>query len=63
MRTNVVIDDHLIERAMAAGGYPTKRAAIEEGLRLLVRFDAQRRLQELRGKVGWVGDLDEMRRD
>ena len=33
MRTNIVIDDDLMEAAMKAGGFKTKRDAVEEGLR------------------------------
>ena len=36
MRTNVVIDDKLMSRAMRTSGCRTKRSAIESGLRLLV---------------------------
>jgi Arc/MetJ family transcription regulator len=42
MRTNIDIDDGLMAEAMRRGGYPTKRAAVEEGLRLLVRLARQR---------------------
>ena len=63
MRTNVVIDDGLMARALRSGGYRTKRSAIEEGLRLLVHVNSQRKLRRLRGKVRWEGDLDAMRRD
>lgn len=61
MRTNIEIDDELMALAMTAAGLPTKRATVEEGLRLLVRVGRQSRaLAELKG-VGWEGDLDEMR--
>lgn len=63
MRTNVVIDDALMERALKAGGYRTKRSAIEEGLRLVVQLHSQKRLRKLRGKVTWEGDLEAMRKD
>ena len=63
MRTNVVLDDDLIARAVESGGYRTKKSAIEAGLRLLVQVNAQRGLLRLRGKVRWEGNLDEMRRD
>jgi Arc/MetJ family transcription regulator len=44
-------------------GLPTKRAVVEEGLRLMVRFRKQARaLKSLKG-LGWEGDLDEMRQD
>lgn len=61
-RTNVVIDDALIRKAMKATGLHTKRAVIEEGLRTLVRLQSQTRIRRLRGKVRWEGDLTEMRR-
>lgn len=61
MRTNIEIDDELLARAMAAAGLSTKRATVEEGLRLLVRVREQAKaLGELEG-LGWEGDLDEMR--
>ena len=63
MRTNVVIDDRLMSRAVKSGSYRTKKAAIEDGLRLLVQVSSQRRLRALKGKIAWAGDLDEMRRD
>lgn len=61
MRTNIEIDDDLLSRAMDATGLSTKRAAVEEGLRLLVRVRGQAKaLAKLDGQ-GWEGDLDEMR--
>jgi len=61
MRTNIEIDDELLSQAMAAAGLSTKRATVEEGLRLLVRLRNQAKaLAELKG-MGWEGDLDEMR--
>jgi Arc/MetJ family transcription regulator len=61
MRTNIEINDKLLSQAMAAAGLSTKRATVEEGLRLLVRVREQARaLAKLRG-LGWEGDLDEMR--
>jgi len=63
MRTNVVIDDELMDRARRLGRFRTKKSAIEAGLRLVVQMAAQKRIRSLRGKVRWEGDLDEMRRD
>lgn len=61
MRTNIEIDDELLAQAMTASGLSTKRATVEEGLRLLVRVRKQAKaLAELKG-LGWEGDLDEMR--
>ncbi len=62
MRTNVVIDDKLMKEALKATGLKTKRAAIEEGLRTLVRLRGQRAILDLAGKVQWTGDLSESRK-
>jgi Arc/MetJ family transcription regulator len=62
MRTNIEIDDDLLAAAMGASGLSTKRATVEEGLRLLVRLHGQvEGLADLAG-LGWEGDLDEMRK-
>ncbi len=61
MRTNIVIDDRLIREAMKASGLPTKRAAVEAGLRLLVQVKAQGGIRRLRGRVAWEGNLAAMR--
>lgn len=63
MRTNIVIDDQLIAEAMRLSGAPTKRQAVEESLRLMVRLKRQERIREVRGKAKWTGDLDAMRSD
>lgn len=63
MRTNIEIDDTLLSRAMAASGKTTKRATVEEGLRLLLRVRRQAKaLADLKG-LGWEGDLDRMRQE
>ena len=63
MRTNIVIDDGLLDRAMRATGAKTKREAVELGLAALVRLKEQEEIRGLRGKLRWTGDLEEMRRD
>ena len=63
MRTNIVIDDDLLERAMRATGAKTKREVVELGLATLVRLKEQEEIRGLRGKLRWTGNLDEMRRD
>jgi Arc/MetJ family transcription regulator len=61
MRTNIDIDDELMQQAMEATGATTKKAAVEAGLRLAVQLKAQAKIRELFGKVQWEGDLDAMR--
>jgi Arc/MetJ family transcription regulator len=63
MRTNIVIDDRLMAATLKATGLKTKREAVEEGLRALLRLKEQTDLRKLRGKYQWEGDLDAMRRD
>ncbi|MCH2394091.1 type II toxin-antitoxin system VapB family antitoxin [Oceanibaculum sp.] len=61
MRTNIDIDDALMVEAMAAAALPTKKATVEEALRLLIRRKKQRDLLALRGMLPWDGDLDDSR--
>jgi len=58
MRTNIEIDDDLMAAAMAAGGFKTKKEAVEEGLRLLKRKKAYAALLAARGTLFW-DDSDE----
>ncbi len=61
MRTNIVIDDQLMAKALKASGAATKKEAVERGLKLLVKQSQQQTIRELRGKLKWEGDLDELR--
>jgi Arc/MetJ family transcription regulator len=61
MRTNIDIDDDLMQQAMRSTGSRTKKAVVEAALRLLVKTHAQTGIRQLRGKVQWQGDLHESR--
>ena len=63
MRTNIVIDDKLMQAALEATGIKTKREVVEQGLRTLLRLSQQTELRKLRSKHEWEGDLAAMRRD
>jgi Arc/MetJ family transcription regulator len=63
MRTNIVIDDDLMKQVMKLTGLKTKREAVEQGLKTLVRLKRQEQIRQYRGKLSWEGDLDSMRRD
>ncbi|MBP1750417.1 MAG: transcription regulator of the Arc/MetJ class [Deltaproteobacteria bacterium] len=63
MRTNVVINDDLMRDALASSGLKTKKDAIEAGLKLLVQFNRLSKIRKFRGRLKWVGDLEEMRID
>ncbi|MEJ2750131.1 MAG: type II toxin-antitoxin system VapB family antitoxin [Anaerolineae bacterium] len=61
MRTNIVLDDNLIDRARQLTGLTTKRAVIEEALQLLVSMYEQEQIRNLRGKLHWEGNLNQLR--
>lgn len=63
MRTNIVIDDRLMQDAMRATGLATKKETVELALRTLLRLQRQKEIRKLRGKLDWRGDLDAMRKD
>jgi len=56
MRTNIEIDDALMDQAMKAGPYKTKKDAVEAGLKLLARQAAYREILKWKGKLKWEGD-------
>jgi Arc/MetJ family transcription regulator len=61
MRTNIVIDDALMDEALRLTGAKTKKEAVELGLRTLVQLKRQERIKRYKGKLKWEGDLDRMR--
>ena len=61
MRTNIVIDDELMDEAMKATGLKTKKEAVELGLKTLVRLKKQSAIKGFRGKLAWEGDLEASR--
>lgn len=63
MRTNIVIDDSLMNDALKLTGLKTKREAVEMGLKTLIKLKKQEAIKNFRGKLRWEGDLDEMRKD
>jgi Arc/MetJ family transcription regulator len=63
MRTNIVIDDKLMNEAMRLTRLKTKKAVVETGLKLLIQLKRQERLKSLRGELKWDGDLEKMRLD
>jgi len=61
MRTNIDIDDKLMNDVLKATGLKTKKDVVELGLKTLIRLNKQENIKKLRGKLQWSGDLDEMR--
>ncbi|RUA34021.1 MAG: type II toxin-antitoxin system VapB family antitoxin [Bacteroidetes bacterium] len=63
MRTNIVIEDELMQKAMKLSGLTTKKSTVEAALELMIRLKEQEKLKSFRGKLKWEGDLDQMRTD
>ena len=61
MRTNIVLDDKLIERAQKLTGIKTKREVVHEALRVLILLKEQTEIRAWRGKLPWDGNHDEQR--
>ena len=63
MRTNIVIDDRLMNRAISASGLKTKKNVVEEALRMLILVKDQQGIKKFKGKLRWNGNLDAMRKN
>jgi Arc/MetJ family transcription regulator len=63
MRTNIVIDDILMTKALSLSDYKTKKETVEEALKLFISMKNQSSIKNYRGKLKWEGDLDSMRID
>ncbi len=63
VRTNIVIDDALMRAALQVTGLKTKREAVEQGLKTLLRLARQEEIRKFRGRLDWQGDLEAMRQD
>lgn len=58
MRTNIEIDDGLMAEAMKGSGLKTKKAVVEEALRLLIQIEGQRRILQHAGKVRFWPEVE-----
>ena len=61
MGTNIVLDAALVEKAQELTGIKTKRAVVDEALRMLIRVYEQAEVRALRGQLRWEGDIDAAR--
>ena len=62
MRTNIEIDDKLMNDVLKATGARTKKEAVELGLKTLIKLKKQEGIKAFKGKLSWSGDLDDMRK-
>lgn len=59
MRTNIEIDDKLMQEAMRSGGFKTKKETVEAALKMLsARRASYRKILDLTGKVEFDPDYD-----
>ena len=61
MRTNVVVNDDLMNKAKKITGLKTKRAVIEKGLDMIISVYEQNEILKYKGKLKWEGNMDKMR--
>lgn len=57
-RTNIVLDEGLVEEARRLTGIKTTREVVDEALRVLVRVKQRRPLSELKGKIRFADGYD-----
>ena len=63
MRTNVEVNETVLQQVQTLGNFSTKKAAIQAALIDYLNVLKRQQLLALRGKVTWQGDLDAMRSD
>ena len=51
MRTNIILDDELLDEAKKVTGIKTKKALVHEALRVLVQVHRRKRLSDLKGRI------------
>ncbi len=61
MRTNIEINDKLMKRALELSQIKTKKEVVEQALENFIKELQRKDMLNLRGKVEWDGNLDEMR--
>lgn len=61
MRTNIVLNEELIEEAMRLSKAHTKKEVVDMALQNFVAYLKRRNMKTLFGKVKWEGDLKKMR--
>ncbi len=61
MRTNIELNEKDKKIAMELTGLKTKKAIFEKAIKELIAKQAKLKLFELKGKVDWEGELNEMR--
>ena len=58
MRTNIVLDDVLVTKALKISGIKTKRALVMAALHEFIQNHSQKDIRELKGKVAFSYGYD-----
>ena len=61
-RTNIDLDDRLVEEGLRVFKCKTKKALIHLALKELLKTEKRKEILKFRGRLKWEGDLEEMRR-
>jgi Arc/MetJ family transcription regulator len=61
-RTNIDLDDRLVEEGLRVFKCKTKKELIHLALRELLKTEKRKEILKLQGQLQWEGDLEEMRR-
>ena len=61
-RTNIDLDDRLVREGLRKFKCKSKRELVDLALKELLKSARRKEILELRGKVKWEGDLEELRR-
>ncbi|MCL2081153.1 MAG: type II toxin-antitoxin system VapB family antitoxin [Oscillospiraceae bacterium] len=58
MRTNIVIDDGIMQKAMYLSGLQTKKEVVERALSEFVANHSRKNLMDLKGKIKFADGYD-----
>ena len=61
-RTNIDLDERLVRQGLKIFNCKSKRELVHLALKELLKAAKRKEILELRGKVKWEGDLEELRR-
>jgi Arc/MetJ family transcription regulator len=60
-RTNIELDENIVQECIKATGIKTQKALINHALRELLRHEDQLKILKLKGNITWEGDLNQWR--
>jgi len=61
-RTNIDLEDKLVKEGMRVFKCKTKKELVHLALQELLKREKRKEILQLRGKIQWEGNLDELRK-